>query len=142
MMSLLILNQKVLYLILLICLLCGLTSANQNITIYVQQNGIDQPECMEGIESIPCYTLGYILNQINNGSNYIFKTTDISVYVYLKYTQVINNWLYIQLRVNLHLIGVDNPALDFIGNPFQDYFWGPLYAYLWTLLGKEQTCQM
>ena len=66
MMSLLILNQKVLYLVLLITLLYGLTSANQNITIYVQEVGIDQSECMEGIEFIPCHTLSYIMNEINN----------------------------------------------------------------------------
>ena len=111
--------QKIWYLILLICLLCGLTSANKNITMYVQQNGIDQPKCMKGITSIPCYTVCYVLNQINNGSNYMFKTTDISVYVYLTYTQVINSLLYIQLRVNLHL---NNTALDFISRPFLGSF--------------------
>ena len=81
-MLLLILNQKVLYLVLLITLLYGLTSANQNITIYVRQNGIDQSECMEGNESIPCHTLSYVLNQINN-RNDVFQSTNISVYVYI-----------------------------------------------------------
>ena len=71
----------------MITLLYGLTSANQNITIYVQQDGIDQSECMEGNESIPCHTLSYVLNQINNGSNDIFKGTDISLYVYITYSQ-------------------------------------------------------
>ena len=112
MMSLLILNQKVLYLVLLITLLYGLTSANQNITIYVQEEGIDQSECMEGNESIPCHTLSYILNQINNDT---FNGTNISVYVYITYYQEITNLSHIQLLVNLYLIGVDNPILDFCG---------------------------
>ena len=115
MMSLLILNQKVLYLVLLITLLYGLTSANQNITIYVQEDGIDQSECMEGKESIPCHTLSYILNQINNRSNDTFNGTNISVYVYITYYQQITNLSGIQLLVNLYLIGVDNPVLDFSG---------------------------
>ena len=80
MMSLLILHQNVLHLVLLITLLYGLISANQNITIYVQENGIDQSECMEGNESIPCHTLSYILNEINNRSNDTFNGSNISVY--------------------------------------------------------------
>ena len=115
MMSLLILNQKVLYLILLITLLYGLISANQNITIYVQEDGIDKAECMEGNESIPCHTLSYILNQINNRKNDTFNGTNISVYVYITYYQVITNLSHIQLLVNLYLIGVDNPVLEFTG---------------------------
>ena len=113
MMSLLILNQKVLYLVLLITLLYGLTSANRNITIYVQEDGIDQSECMEGNESIPCHTLSYILNQINNRSNDTFNGTNISVYVYITYSQEITNLSHIQLLVNLYLIGVDNPIFVF-----------------------------
>ena len=116
MMSLLILNQKVLYLVLLITLLYGLTSANQNITIYVQEDGIDQSECMEGNESIPCHTLSYILNQINNRSNDTFNGTNISVYVYVTYSQEITNLSHIQLLVNLYLIGVDNPIFVFSGS--------------------------
>ena len=112
MMSLLILNQKVLYLVLFITLLYGLTSANQNITIYVEEDGIDQSECMEGNESIPCHTLSYILNQINNGSNDTFNGTNISVYVYITYYQEITNSSGIQLLVNLYLIGADNPVLN------------------------------
>ena len=81
MMSLLILNQIVLYLVLLITLQYGLTSANQNVTIYVQEDGIDQSECMEGNESIPCHTLSYILNEINNTNNATFTGTNISVHV-------------------------------------------------------------
>ena len=116
MMSLLIiLNQKVLYLVLLIPLLYGLTSANQNIAINVQEDGIDQSECMEGNESIPCHTLSYILNQINHRSDDTFNGTNISVYVYITYNQEITNLLYIQLLVNLYLIGVDNPVLNFSG---------------------------
>ena len=115
-MSLLILNQKVLYLVLLITLLYGLTSANQNITIYVEEDGIDQSECVEGNESIPCHTLSYILNQINNRSNDILNRTNISVYVYITYSQEITNLSHIQLLVNLYLIGVDNPILDFSGS--------------------------
>ena len=120
MMSLLILNQNVLYLILLITLLYGLTSANQNITIHVQEDGIDQSECMEANESIPCHTLSYILNQINYRSNDTFNGTNISVYVYITYYQVITNLSPIQLLVNLYLIGVDNPILDFSG--IDDFF--------------------
>ena len=112
-MSLLILNQKVLYLVLLIISLCGLTLANQNITIYVQEDGIDQSECMEGYESIPCHTLSYILNQINNTNNDTFNGTNISVYVYITYYQEITNLSHIQLLVNLYLIGVDNPIFVF-----------------------------
>ena len=116
MMSLLIiLNQKVLYLVLLMTLLYGLTSANQNITIYVQEDGIDQSECIEGNGSISCHTLSYILNQINNGSNDTFNGTKISVYVYITYYQEITNLSHIQLLVNLYLIGVDNPILNFSG---------------------------
>ena len=115
MMSLLILNQKVLYLVLLITLLYGLTSANQNITIYVQEDGVDQSECMKGNESIPCHTLSYILNQINNRSNDTFNGTNLSVYVYITYSQEITNSSHIQLLVNLYLIGVDNPVLNFSG---------------------------
>ena len=114
-MSLLILNQKVLYLVLLITLLYGLTSANQNITIYVEEDGIDQSKCMEGNESIPCHTLSYVLNQINNRSNDTFNGTNISVYVYITYYQEITNWSHIQLLVNLYLIGVDNPIINFSG---------------------------
>ena len=117
-MSLLILNQKVLYLVLLITLLYGLTSANQNITIYVQEDGIDQSECMEGNKSIPCHTLSYILNQINNTNNDTFNGTNISVYVYITYSQEITNLSHIQLLVNLYLIGVDNPVLDFSGSRY------------------------
>ena len=90
MMSLLILNQKVLYLILLITLLYGLTSSNQNITIHVQPNGTDQSECMEGNESIPCHTLSYVLNQISN-RNDVFQSTNISVYVYITHYQEMTN---------------------------------------------------
>ena len=115
MMSLLILNQKVLYLVLLITLLYGLTSAIQNITIYVQEEGIDQSECMEGNGSIPCHTLSYVLSQINNRSDDTFNGTNISVYVYITYYQEITNLSLIQLLVNLYLIGVDNPVLDFSG---------------------------
>ena len=118
MMSLLILNQKVLYVVLLITLLYGLTSANQNITIYVKEDGIDQSECMEGNESIPCHTLSYVLNQINNRSNDTFNGTNISVYVYITYYQEITNSSHIQLLVNLYLIGVDNPVLDFSGSRY------------------------
>ena len=128
MMSLLILNQKVLYLILLITLLYGLTSANQNITIYVQPNGTDQSECMEGNESIPCNTLSYVLNQINNGNNDIFNGTNISVYVYITYYQEMTNLSHIQLLVNLYLIGVDNPVLDFSGSHYN--FSGNLSALI------------
>ena len=115
MMSLLILNQKVLYLVLLITLLHGLTSANQNITIYVQEDGIDQSKCMERNVSIPCYTLSYVLNQINNRSNDTFNGTNISVYVYITYSQIITNLSHIQLLANLYLIGVDNPIIHFSG---------------------------
>ena len=124
MMSLLTLNQKVLYLVLLIPLLYGLTSANQNITIYVQEDGIDQSKCMKGNESIPCHTLSYILNQINNRSNDTFNGTNISVYVYITYYQEITNLSDIQLLVNLYLIGVDNPILDFRGSRYIFYFLG------------------
>ena len=88
-MLLLILNQKVLYLVLLITLLYGLTSANQNITIYVRQNGIDQSECMEG-----------------------------NVHVMI---QEMTNLSHIQLLVNLYLIGVHNPVLDFSGSSYYDF---------------------
>ena len=115
-MSLLIVNYKVLYHILLICLLFVLTSANQNITIYVQEDGINESECMEGNESIPCRTLSYILNQINNRSNDTFNGTNISVYVYITYSQEITNLSHIRLLVNLYLIGVDNPVLKFSGS--------------------------
>ena len=117
-MSLLILNQKVLYLVLLITLLYGLTSANRNITIYVQEDGIDQSECMEGNDSIPCHTLSYILNQINNRSNDTFNGTSISVYVYITYSQEITNLSHIQLLVNLYLFGVDDLVLDFSGSRY------------------------
>ena len=115
-MSLPILNQKVWYFILLITLLYELISANQNITIYVEEDGIDQSECMEENESIPCHTLFYILNQINNTNNYTFIGTNISVYVYITYYQEITNLPHIQLLVDLYLIGVDNPVLNFSGN--------------------------
>ena len=121
MMLLLILNQKVLYLILFITLLYGLTSANQNITIYVKEDGIDQSECMEGNESIPCHTLSYILNQINNRGNDTFNGTNISEYVYITYSQEITNLSHIELLVNLYLIGVDNPILDFGGSRYDFY---------------------
>ena len=111
MMSLLIVNQKVLYLVLLITLLYRLTSANQNITIYVQPNGTDKSECIEGNESIPCHTLSYVLNQINNTNNDVFNGTNISVYI--TYYQEMTNLHNIQLLFNLYLIGVDNPVLDF-----------------------------
>ena len=107
------LNQKVLYLILLITLLYELASANQNITIYVQPNGTDQSECMEGHESIPCHTLSYVLNQINNRNNDIFGRTYISVYVYITYSQDMNDLIMILLLPKLHLIGINNPVLDF-----------------------------
>ena len=129
MMSLVILNQKILYLVLLITLLYGLTSANQNITIYVQEDGIDQSECMEGNESIPCHTLSYVLNQINNRSNDTFNGTNISVYVYITYYQQITNLSGIQLLVNLYLIGVDNPVLDFSGNSYYFVFQGSYSFY-------------
>ena len=112
MMSLLILNPKILYLVLLITLLYGLTLANQNITVYVEEDGIDQSECMEGNQSIPCHTLSYVLNQINNKSNDTFNGINVSVYVYIVYYQEITNLSHIQLLVNLYLIGVDNPVLD------------------------------
>ena len=127
-MSLLILNQKVLYLVLLIISLYGLTSANQNITIYVQEDGIDQSECMEGNESIPCHTLSYILNQIDNRSNDTFNGTNISVYVYITYYQEITNLSHIQLLVNLYLIGVDNPLFDFSGSRYVFLGGGCFYA--------------
>ena len=120
MMSLLNLNQKILYLVLLITLLYGLTSANQNINIHVQQNGIDQSECMEGNESIPCHTLSYVLNQISN-RNDVFRSTNISVYVYITYYQEMTNLSHIWLLVNLYLIGVDNPVLDFSGSSYYDF---------------------
>ena len=120
MMLLLILNQKVLYLVLLITLLYALTSADQNITIYVRQNGIDQSECMEGNESIPCHTLSYVLNQISN-RNDVFQSTNISVYVYITYYQEMTNLSNIWILVNLYLIGVDNPVLDFSGSSYNDF---------------------
>ena len=127
MMSPLILNQKVLYLVLLITLLYGLTSANQNINIHVQPNGIDQSECMEGNESIPCHTLSYVLNQISN-RNDLFQSTSISVYVYVTYYQEMTNLSHIWLLVNLYLIGVDNPVLDFGGSRYD--FSGNLSALI------------
>jgi len=105
-MSLPILNHKILYLVLL---LCGLTSANY--ILYVQENGTDQSECMEGNRSIPCHTLSYVLNQIN-GSDAL----DIAVYVYITYSQEMNNAIDIQLPVNLHLIGINNSVLNFSEN--------------------------
>ena len=120
MMSPLILNQKVSYLILLIPLLYGLTSADQNITIYVQPNGTDQSQCMEGNKSIPCHTLSYVLNQISN-RNDVFQSTNISVYVYITYYQEMTNLSHIWLLVNLYLIGVDNPVLDFSGSSCNDF---------------------
>ena len=113
MMSPLILNQKVLYFVLLITILYELTSANQNITIYVQRNGTDQSQCMEGNESIPCHTLSYVLNQISNINNDTFNGTNISVYVYITYNQEMTKLYNKQLLVNLYLIGVDNPVLNF-----------------------------
>ena len=81
-------------------------------------------------ESIPCHTLSYILNQINNRSNDIFNGTNISVYVYITYYQEITNLSYIQILVNLYLIGVDNPVLNFsgIGYNFALYGGGSFYA--------------
>ena len=123
-------QSKGLYLVLLITLLYGLTSANQNITIYVQEDGIDQSKCMEGNESIPCHTLSYILNQINNRSNDTFNVTNISVYVYIKFYQEITSSIHIQLPINLYLIGVDNPVLNFSGirYNFSHYGGGSFYA--------------
>ena len=105
----------------------GLTSANQNITIYVEEDGIDQSECMERNESIPCHTLSYILNQINNDK---FNGMNISVYVYIKFYQEITSSIHIQLPVNLYLIGVDNPVLNFSGIRFNfsHYGGGSFYA--------------
>ena len=100
----------------------GLTSANQNVTIYVQEDGIDQSECMEGNESIPCHTLSYILNQINNKSNDTFNGTNISVYVYITYYQEITNLSHIQLLVNFYLVGVDNPVINFSGENYNSSF--------------------
>ena len=137
MMSSLILNQKVLYLVLLITLLYGLTSANQNITIYVKEDGIDQSECMEGNGSIPCHTLSYILNQINNTNNDIFNGTNISVYVYITYYQQITNLSYIQLLVNLYLIGVDNPIIHFSRFYSGVQGWVSFYAENITFYGIE-----
>ena len=82
---------------------------------HVQEVGSEQSECMEGNESIPCHTLSYVLNQINNRRNDTFNGTNISVYVYITYYQEITNLSGIQLLVNLYLIGVDNPVLDFSG---------------------------
>ena len=105
----------------------GLTSANQNITIYVEEDGIDQSECMERNESIPCHTLSYILNQINNDK---FNGMNISVCVYIKFYQEITSSIHIQLPVNLYLIGVDNPVLNFSGIRFNfsHYGGGSFYA--------------
>ena len=114
------LNQKVLYLVLLIPLLYGLASANQNITIYVQEDGTDQSECMEGNQSIPCHTLSYVLNQISD-RNDVFQSTNISVYVYITYYQQMTDLSHIWLLVNLYLIGVDNPVLDFSGSSYNDF---------------------
>ena len=113
-MSLLILNQNVFYLILLNTLLYGLTSANQNITIYVKEDGIDQSECTKENESIPCHTLSYILNQINNRSNDTFNGTNISesVYVYKTYSQERTNLSHIQLLVNCILLELIIPFLS------------------------------
>ena len=66
-------------------------------------------------KEIPCHTLSYILNQINNRSNDTFNGTTISVYVYITHSQEITNLPSIQLLVNLYLIGVDNPVLSFSG---------------------------
>ena len=74
----------------MITLLYGLTSADQNITIYVQLNGADQSEYMDGNESIPCHTLCYVLNQISN-RNDVIQSTNISVYVYITYYQQMTN---------------------------------------------------
>ena len=117
-MSLLILIQKVLYLVLLITLLYGLTSADQHINIYVQQDGIDQSECMKGNVSIPCHTLSYVLNRISSIHG-VFQSTNISVYVYITYYQEMTNLPQIWLVVNLYLIGVDNPVLDFSVNRYE-----------------------
>ena len=68
---------------------------------------------MEGNESIPCHTLPYILNEINNTSNDTFNGTNISVYVYITYSQEITKLSHIQLLVNLYLIGVNNHIFVF-----------------------------
>ena len=68
-----------------------------------------QSECMEGNESIPCHTLSYILNHINNRSNDTFNGINISAHVYITYYQEITNLSHLQLLVNLYLIGVHNP---------------------------------
>ena len=104
----------------MITLLYGLTSADQNINIHVQQNGIDQSECMEGKESISCHTLSYVLNQISN-RNDIFQSTNISLYVYITYYQEMTNLSHIWLLVNLYLIRVDNPVLEFSGSSYNDF---------------------
>ena len=67
------------------------------------------------MEGIPFHTLSYVLNQINNRSNDTFNGTNNSVYVYITYYQVITNLSHIQLLVNLYLIGIDNPILNFSG---------------------------
>ena len=125
MMSLLILNQKVLYLILLITLLYGLASADQHITIYVQPNGTDQSQCIKGNDSIPCHTLSYVLNEISN-RNDVFQSTNISVYI--TYYQEMIDLPQIWLLVNLYLIGVDNPVLNFSGSRYD--FSGNLSALI------------
>ena len=38
---------------------------------------------MKENESIPCHKMSYVLNQINNRSNYTFNGKKISVYVYI-----------------------------------------------------------
>ena len=93
-------------------------SADQNIMIYIQQDGTDQSECMKGHESIPCSTLSYVLNEINLRNDDIFNVTNISVYVYITYYQEITKFSHIQSLVNLYLIGVDNPVLKFIGGSY------------------------
>ena len=65
-------------------------------------------------KEITCNTLFYVLNQINND---IFKTS-LSVYVYITWYQEITNLLHIKLLVNLYLIGVVNPILDFSGSGY------------------------
>ena len=59
--------------------------------IYVQQDGTDQSECMEGHASIPCSTLSYVLNEINLRNDDFFNVTNISVNVYITYYQEITN---------------------------------------------------
>ena len=63
-----------------------------------------------------------VLNRINERSDDTFSGTNISVYVYITYYQEITYLYYIQLVVNLYLIGVDNPVLNFSGLHDRDTF--------------------